>query len=87
MEGDGGCGKALRLSPGIAQALQGGIAAVLAEAEQTELRWHWTPMIARLPLTPGERRRAADALQLYREDRSSIVRTLALQALADISQS
>lgn len=60
---------------------------LLAEAEQIELRWHLAQMIARLPLTQGERRRSADSLQLYLEDRSSIVRTFALQALADISRS
>ncbi|HEY6943566.1 MAG TPA: hypothetical protein VI431_00395 [Candidatus Acidoferrum sp.] len=59
---------------------------LLTEAEQIELRWHLAQMIARLPLTQGERRRAADVLQLYLEDRSSIVRTFALQALADISR-
>lgn len=59
---------------------------LLAEAEQIELRWHLAQMIPRLPLTQGEGRRAADTLQLYLEDRSSIVRTFALQALADISQ-
>lgn len=59
---------------------------LLAEAEQIELRWHLAQMIPRLPLTQGEKRRAADTLQLYLEDRSSIVRTFALQALADISR-
>lgn len=58
---------------------------LLAEAEQIELRWHLAQMIPRLPLTRGERRRAVDALQLYLEDRSSIVRTFALQALADLA--
>lgn len=58
---------------------------LLAEAEQIELRWHLAQMIPRLPLTESERRRAAETLQLYLEDRSSIVRTFALQALADIS--
>ena len=59
---------------------------LLVEAEQIELRWHLAQIIARLPLTHRERRRAADTLQLYLEDRSSIVRTFALQALADISR-
>lgn len=59
---------------------------LLAEAEQIELRWHLAQMVARLPLTQEERRRATDALQLYLEDRSSIVRTFALQALADLSR-
>jgi hypothetical protein len=59
---------------------------LLVEAEQIELRWHLAQMIPRLPLTQRERRRAAQTLQLYLEDRSSIVRTFALQALADISR-
>lgn len=59
---------------------------LLAEAEQIELRWHLAQMIPRLQLTQGERRRAFEALQLYIEDRSSIVRTFALQALADLSR-
>ena len=43
-------------------------------------------MIPRLCLTPAERQRAAAALQRYLEDRSSIVKTFALQGLADLSQ-
>lgn len=60
---------------------------LLAETEQIELRWHLAQMIPRLPLAQSERRRAAETLQLYLEDRSSIVRTFALQALADMSRS
>jgi len=59
---------------------------LLAEADQIELRWHFAAMIPRLRLTPAERQRAATALQRYLEDRSSIVKTFALQALADLSQ-
>ena len=57
---------------------------LLAETEQIEMRWHLAQMIPRLPLTRREKQRAAETLQLYLQDRSSIVRTLALQALADI---
>lgn len=60
---------------------------LLAETEQIELRWHLAQMIPRLPLTKLESVRAAQTLQRYLEDRSSIVRTFALQALADISRS
>lgn len=60
---------------------------LLAEAEQIELRWHLAQMIPRLSLTRTESVRAAETLQLYLEDRSSIVRTFALQALADLSRS
>ncbi len=59
---------------------------LLAEAEQIELRWHLAAMVPRLRLTPAERQRAAAALQRYLEDRSSIVKTFALQALTDLAQ-
>jgi hypothetical protein len=59
---------------------------LLAEAEQIELRWHLAAMIPRLRLTPPERQRAVAALHHYLNDRSSIVKTFALQGLADLSQ-
>ena len=59
---------------------------LLAEAEQIELRWHLAAMIPRLRLTPAERRRAAVAVHSYLEDRSSIVKTFALQALSDLAE-
>jgi hypothetical protein len=59
---------------------------LLAEAEQIELRWHLALMVPRLRLTAPECQRAASALHRYLEDRSSIVRTLALQGLADLAQ-
>jgi hypothetical protein len=60
---------------------------LLAEAQQNELRWHLAQMVPRLRLNESERRRASETLQLYLEDRSSIVRAFALQALADNSRS
>jgi hypothetical protein len=65
---------------------KGELLGLLAEAEQIELRWHLALMVPRLRLTAPERQRAASALQLYLEDRSSIVKTFALQGLADLSQ-
>lgn len=59
---------------------------LLAETEQIELRWHLTAMVPRLRLTPPERQRAVAALHCYLNDRSSIVKTFALQGLADLSQ-
>jgi hypothetical protein len=58
---------------------------LLAEAEQIELRWHLALMVPRLALTSPERQRAVTSLQRYLEDRSSIVKTLALQGLADLA--
>jgi hypothetical protein len=59
---------------------------LLAETDQIELRWHLAQMVPRLPVTKAERERAAQTLQIYLEGRSSIVRTFALQALADLSR-
>ncbi len=59
---------------------------LLAEAEQIELRWHLAAMVPRLRLTPAERQRAATTLQRYLDDRSSIVKTFALQGLSDLPQ-
>jgi len=59
---------------------------LLAEAEQMELRWHLALMVPRLALNEPERTRAAAALQRYLEDRSSIVKTFALQGLADLAE-
>ncbi len=59
---------------------------LLVETEQIELRWHLAQIVPRLQLNEVEIRRAAETLQHYLQDRSSIVRTFALQGLADISQ-
>jgi hypothetical protein len=59
---------------------------LLAEAEQIELRWHLALMVPRLALTLPERRRVAASLRRYLEDRSSIVKTFALQGLADLAR-
>jgi len=54
-------------------------------AKQQELRWHLAQMLPRLPLGVQQRRQAVKLLGAYLRDRSSIVRTFAMQALADIS--
>ena len=59
---------------------------LLAEAEQIECRWHLALMVPRLRLTTPERQRAAAALQHYLDDRSSIVKTFALQGLTDLAR-
>lgn len=59
---------------------------LLVETEQIELRWHLALMVPRLRLTATERQRAVAALQRYLDDRSSIVRTFALQGLADLAR-
>jgi len=60
--------------------------ALLTQAQQQELRWHLAVMVPRLQLTASERRVAISSLKSYLEDRSSIVKTFALQGLADLAQ-
>jgi hypothetical protein len=59
---------------------------LMEEAQQQELRWHLALLIPRLSLTKVEQRRAVSALRGYLNDRSSIVKTCALQGLADLSR-
>lgn len=59
---------------------------LLAEAQQIEMRWHLAAMVPRLALTRAERQRAASSLENYLEDRSSIVKTFALQGLTDLAR-
>jgi hypothetical protein len=60
---------------------------LMADAEEKELRWHLAAMVPRLSLNAKERQLAASLLNGYLEDRSSIVRTFALQGLGDLAES
>ena len=57
----------------------------LSKIEQQEVRWHVAPMLARLPLTESEENAAVNLLLSYTNDRSSIVKTMSMQALTDIA--
>jgi hypothetical protein len=59
---------------------------LMADAKEQELRWHLAVMVPHLPLHPKERKLAASLLGGYLDDRSSIVKTFALQGLADLAQ-
>ena len=59
---------------------------LMAETKQQEIRWHLAAMIPRLELNAREAQRAASLMESYLEDRSSIVKTSALQGLADLAQ-
>jgi hypothetical protein len=59
---------------------------LMAETSQQELRWHLAATIPRMELTPEEYQRAATVLELYLEDRSSIVKTFAMQGLWELSR-
>lgn len=55
-----------------------------AETTQQQLRWHLAVTIPRLQLTVAECERFAGILQNYLDDRSSIVKTFAMQGVLDL---
>jgi hypothetical protein len=57
---------------------------LLAEATQPEVRWHLALIVPRLRLNPAECRAAAEILETYLAGRGAIVKTLAMQGLADL---
>ena len=57
----------------------------VAVIEQQEVRWHVAQMIPRLDLSEEERAAAAEILLEYLSDKSRIVRTFSMQALADLA--
>jgi len=59
---------------------------LMIEAKEQELRWHLAVMVPRLLLNAKERQLATSLLNSYLEDRSSIVKTFALQGLSDLAQ-
>lgn len=71
--------------PDLLRPFKAQLLSLLDEAEQQELRWHLAQMVPRLSLNKKERFRAASAFGHHLEDRSSIVKTCALQGLADLA--
>jgi hypothetical protein len=57
----------------------------LAKIEQHEVRWHIAPMLARLPLSKTEEIFVMRTLLAYTNAPSGIVKTMAMQALADLA--
>lgn len=60
---------------------------LLPDAQENKLRWHLALILPRLTLTHPESARAAETLQSWLEDdSSSIVKTMSLQGLADLTR-
>ncbi len=57
----------------------------IAAVEQQEVRWHVAQMIPRLELSEEEHRQAIEILWGYLDDKSNIVKTFSMQALADLA--
>jgi hypothetical protein len=77
--------KVSRKQPELLVPFNAELLGLLAEASEQELRWHLAQMAPRLRLTGKERLRAASLLKDYLDDHSSIVKTFAIQALADLA--
>jgi hypothetical protein len=77
--------KVTRKNPGLLTPYKKELLGLMTEATQQELRWHLAAMIPRLPLNATERQLAMSVLNGYLEDRSSIVKTFALQGLVDLA--
>jgi hypothetical protein len=78
--------KASALNPKLLQPHKRVILKKIAAIPQQEVRWHVAQILPRLKLTPKERDHAVTILFDYLEDKSSIVKTFAMQALADFAQ-
>jgi hypothetical protein len=72
--------------PQLLQPFKAELLGLLRECEQPHLRWSLALMTPRLSLTNAETRQAVTTLRSFLRDRSSIVKTFAMQALADLSQ-
>jgi hypothetical protein len=57
----------------------------VAGIDQREVRWHVAQLVSRLELNKSELRRVVSIMEGYLGDSSSIVRTFAMQALADLA--
>lgn len=57
----------------------------VAVVNQPEVRWHVAKLVSRLELNKSERRTVRALMDSYLTDKSSIVKTFAMQALADLA--
>lgn len=77
--------KATRDRPELLQPYKRTILKKIAVIDQQEVRWHVALMLPRLNLTSTEKNLAVSILLDYLEHKSSIVRTCAMQGLADLA--
>ncbi len=68
------------------QPHKGVLIKLAARATQQELRWHLAQMLPRLTLDTVEHRAAVRVMFAYLNDPSKIVKTFAMQALADFAR-
>lgn len=73
-------------NPQLLQPLKKKLLGRIALVDQKEIRWHSAQLFSRIEWTRPERAKLLQILQEYLTDASSIVRTFAMQALADIAE-
>jgi hypothetical protein len=72
--------------PGLLQPFKRKLLREIALIDQPEVRWHVAQLLPRIKLNPADRRAAAEILNRYLADDSRIVKTFAMQALADLAE-
>lgn len=78
--------KVTRVRPGFLAPYKRRLLREIAQVDQQEVRWHVAQVFSRLELTQAERRAAVEILTGYLGDKSIIVKTFSMQALADIAE-
>ncbi|MCK6624149.1 MAG: hypothetical protein L6R45_03115 [Anaerolineae bacterium] len=72
--------------PGYLQPYKNQLIGQVAPINQQEVRWHVAQMLSRLSLDSTELAQAVEILLAYLDDPSKIVKTFAMQALADLAE-
>lgn len=78
--------KVTAIHPGYLRSHKDKLIRQVANIDQKEVRWHVALMLPRLELSNQEMQLVLDILFGYLNDSSSIVKTFAMQALADIAR-
>jgi hypothetical protein len=77
--------KVTRVHPEYLQSRKAALIGPLARLEQKEVRWHVAQMLPRVGWSVPQRRRVLEILAAYLDDPSSLVKTFAMQALAELA--
>ena len=72
--------------PHQAQRWKDALLGLMAETSEKKVRWNLALVVPRLKLTVVECRRAAESMQSYLDDPSSIVKTAALHGMTDLTR-
>ena len=77
--------KVTRKNPVLLRPYKKELLGLMKGPQEQELRWHLAVIVPRLALSPRELQLTKELLCSFLEDRSSIVKTFALQGLADLT--